>query len=70
MHVFFLYFVFDLCCRLLLYDEAFMQHRAIFEALDRTCRDVRYSDGHLFGGLTVVVFGDWRQILPVIIHGT
>ena len=45
-----------------------MGHRHIFEAVDRTMRDIREKDV-LFGGLTVLFAGDWRQILPVIRHG-
>ena len=48
-----------------------MQHRFAFEALDRTLRDIMKSisqDRHekVFGGITVLLGGDFRQILPVI----
>ena len=46
-----------------------MGHRHIFEAVDRTMRDIRDNDA-LFGGLTVLFAGDWRQILPVIRHAS
>ncbi|XP_019239881.1 PREDICTED: ATP-dependent DNA helicase PIF1-like [Nicotiana attenuata] len=48
-----------------------MMHRYCFEALDRTLRDIlRFKDAsnldRPFGGKTVVLGGDFRQILPVI----
>ncbi|KAH9953449.1 DNA helicase Pif1 like protein, partial [Russula dissimulans] len=39
------------------------------EAVDRTLQDVR-SNPLFFGGITVVLGGDFRQTLPVIPHGT
>ncbi|KAJ4811676.1 hypothetical protein LUZ62_024242 [Rhynchospora pubera] len=60
---------------LIIWDEAPMSHRLCFEALDRTMRDLFASrDPALahcaFGGMTVVLGGDFRQTLPVITHGT
>lgn len=55
--------------KLLIVDETSMGHRYVFEAIDRSLRDIRNCDV-LFGGLTVVLSGDWRQILPVIEHGS
>lgn len=54
--------------KLLVNNEVTMGHRHIFETVDRTMRDIREKDA-LFGGLTVLFAGDWRQILPVIGHG-
>ncbi|XP_019170465.1 PREDICTED: ATP-dependent DNA helicase PIF4-like [Ipomoea nil] len=57
--------------KLIIWDEAPMMHKFCFEALDRTMRDLmrfvnpRSSD-MTFGGKTVVLGGDFRQILPVI----
>ncbi|XP_017221355.2 uncharacterized protein LOC108198086 [Daucus carota subsp. sativus] len=56
---------------LIIWDEAPMQHRFAFEALDRTLCDIIKSisqDRHekTFGGITVLLGGDFRQILPVI----
>ncbi|XP_061341690.1 uncharacterized protein LOC133288015 [Gastrolobium bilobum] len=61
--------------KLIIWDEAPMVHRFCFEALDRTLRDVlRISDTSYvdmpFGGKVVVLGGDFRQILPVIPHGS
>ncbi|XP_074352254.1 uncharacterized protein LOC141691410 [Apium graveolens] len=60
---------------LIIWDEAPMQHRFSFECLDRSLRDImkavdktRYNMP--FGGIIVVIGGDFRQILPVIPHGS
>ncbi|XP_031099477.1 uncharacterized protein LOC116003677 [Ipomoea triloba] len=62
-------------CKLIIWDEAPMMHKHCFEALDRTLRDLlRFTDtnaeNRTFGGKTVVLGGDFRQILPVIPKGT
>ena len=46
-----------------------MGHRHIFEAIDRSLRDVR-NDKRTFGGLTVLLAADWRQTLPVVVKGS
>lgn len=59
-------------------DEAPMLHRHCHEAIDTLLRDLlRHAEGHqawrmdhLFGGKTFILSGDFRQILPVIRHGT
>ncbi|XP_031108559.1 ATP-dependent DNA helicase PIF1-like [Ipomoea triloba] len=61
--------------KLIIWDEAPMMHKHCFEALDKTMRDIlRFSDSlssnKTFGGKTVVLGGDFRQILPVIPKGT
>ncbi|XP_019181931.1 PREDICTED: uncharacterized protein LOC109177050 [Ipomoea nil] len=60
---------------LIIWDEAPMMHKYCFEALDRTMRDLlRFVDPNssnkTFGGKTVVLGGDFRQILPVVPKGT
>ncbi|XP_024007954.1 uncharacterized protein LOC112083963 [Eutrema salsugineum] len=60
---------------LIIWDEAPMAHRHTFEALDRTMRDIlskgeKAALGKTFGGKTVLLGGDFRQILPVIPQGT
>ncbi|XP_019173001.1 PREDICTED: uncharacterized protein LOC109168432 [Ipomoea nil] len=60
---------------LIIWDEAPMMHKHCFEALDRTMRDLlRFvepnSEMKTFGGKTVVLGGDFRQILPVVPKGT
>ena len=57
----------DLDC--VIWDEAPMFNKNILECLDRTLRDLRDSE-KLFGGITMVLSGDWRQILPVVINGS
>ncbi|XP_061356932.1 uncharacterized protein LOC133301320 [Gastrolobium bilobum] len=61
--------------KLIIWDEAPIVHRFCFEALDKTLRDVlRFSDSSCvdkpFGGKVVVLGGDFRQILPVVPHGS
>lgn len=56
---------------LIIWDEAPVNHKHCFEALDRTLRDIMSSKDHAsahkqFGGITVVLGGDFRQTLPVI----
>ncbi|KAJ1278908.1 hypothetical protein BS78_04G115000 [Paspalum vaginatum] len=56
---------------LIIWDEAPVNHRYCFEALDRTLRDIlsetnQNSENRQFGGMTVVLGGDFRQTLPVI----
>ncbi|XP_010431521.1 PREDICTED: uncharacterized protein LOC104715846 [Camelina sativa] len=56
---------------LIIWDEAPMTHRFAFEAVDRSMRDLLAEDDpkamhKIFGGKTVLLGGDFRQILPVI----
>ena len=60
---------------LIIWDEAPMAHRQAFETLDRTLRDLQSTANpeaasKPFGGKTVLLGGDFRQILPVIPQGT
>ncbi|XP_031131886.1 uncharacterized protein LOC116033274 [Ipomoea triloba] len=62
-------------CSLIIWDEAPMMHKHCFEALDKTMRDLLRFSNPLsstlpFGGKTVVLSGDFRQILPVIPKGS
>ncbi|CAJ2651719.1 unnamed protein product [Trifolium pratense] len=61
--------------KLIIWDEAPMMHRFCFEAFDRTMRDIMSSvnpeaNTKPFGGMTVVLGGDFRQILPVVRKGS
>lgn len=61
--------------RLIIWDEAPMQHRYSFECLDRSLRDLMKAVNpncyYLpFGGITILFGGDFRQILPVITYGS
>ncbi|KAL8100756.1 hypothetical protein AgCh_032852 [Apium graveolens] len=56
---------------LLIWDEAPLNHKHVFEAVDRSFRDImRHKDTNNlnkpFGGKTVLLGGDFRQILPVL----
>ncbi|KAF7138016.1 hypothetical protein RHSIM_Rhsim07G0256200 [Rhododendron simsii] len=53
---------------LIIWDEVPMQHKYCVEAVDRTLRDICNCEKP-FGGITVVLGGDFRQILPVITKG-
>ena len=55
---------------LVVWDEAPMNDRKCFEALDRTLRDVLAKPSALFGGKSVMLGGDFRQTLPVKKKGT
>ncbi len=51
---------------LLVWDEAPMQNRYIYETVDRTLRFILSKPESLFGGLPFLICGDMAQILPVI----
>ncbi|KAI5593278.1 hypothetical protein BDE02_03G003900 [Populus trichocarpa] len=60
---------------LIVWDEAPMNNRCCFKALDRSLRDVLTNGNDLpndkpFGGKSILLGGDFRQILPVIPRGT
>ena len=59
---------------LIIWDEAPMANKLCFEALDRTLRDIlrHKNENNIekpFGGMTVVLGGDFHQILPVLPKG-
>lgn len=59
---------------LILWDEAPMTNKYCYEALDKNMRDIlrftnENSQNRPFGGMTVVMGGDFRQTLPVIPKG-
>jgi hypothetical protein len=56
---------------LIIWDEAPVNHKYCFEALDRSVRDILLdtnpvAQNSFFGGITVVFGGDFWQTLPVI----
>ncbi|XP_023730365.1 ATP-dependent DNA helicase PIF1-like [Lactuca sativa] len=60
---------------LIIWDEAPMVHKHVFEALDRTLKDVlRCGNSSIsnipFGGKVIVFGGDFRQFLPVVPGGS
>ncbi|GJQ91450.1 DNA helicase [Tanacetum coccineum] len=50
---------------LIIWDEAPMNDRRCFEALDRSLRDILTMPHCLFGGKSILLGGDFRQTLPV-----
>ncbi|GJT70427.1 ATP-dependent DNA helicase PIF1-like protein [Tanacetum coccineum] len=62
-------------CKLIIWDEALKTHKHCFEALDISLRDALRKSKHdtidtLFGNMTEVFGGDFRQVLPVISKGS
>ena len=53
---------------LIIWDESPMFNFSILDYLDRTLRDLKNCD-KIFGGATVLLSGDWRQILPIVLGG-
>ena len=61
--------------RLIIWDEVPMTQKYAFEALDKTLKDILgFHDpdcrDRIFGGVTVLLGGDFRQVLPVIPKGS
>ena len=54
--------------KLIIMDEMTMLHKHVFEAIDRSLKDLIGSQKP-FGGITVVFSGDWRQCLPIVRRG-
>ncbi|GFT98707.1 ATP-dependent DNA helicase [Trichonephila clavipes] len=55
--------------KLITWDECTMAHKKGIEALNRTLQDIRGCN-QIMGGLTVLLSGDFRQTLPVVLRGT
>ncbi|KAL7157887.1 hypothetical protein ABFS83_02G106300 [Erythranthe nasuta] len=55
--------------KLIIWDEAHMMRRDCFEALDKTMKLILQVD-KLFGGKGVVLGGDFRQILQVVLKAS
>ncbi|KAG3236575.1 hypothetical protein PI124_g18419 [Phytophthora idaei] len=55
---------------LVIWEEAPMTHRHAFEAVDWSLRDLMDNDDEPFGGKVLVLSGDFRQNLPVVVRGT
>jgi hypothetical protein len=59
----------------IVWDEAIMMHRHVFEAVNRSLQDIMVVINPTFKflpfcGLVVVFGGDFRQILPIVPRGT
>ncbi|KAL7139442.1 hypothetical protein ABFS83_09G051100 [Erythranthe nasuta] len=55
--------------KLIIWDDAPMMHKYCFEALNKTMKSILDSDIP-FGGKVVVLEGDFRQILPVVLKAS
>ena len=60
---------FILATNVIIWDEAPMQSKWTFEAVDKTLRDLTGIDKP-FGGKVIVMGGDFRQVLPIIAHAS
>ena len=56
-------------CKLVVWDEAPMCNKYVFEAVDRCFKDIMKNENELFGGKVIVLCGDFCQILPVVVRG-
>ena len=56
-------------CSLIVWDEATMSHKNALQALDNSLKDIR-SSSLIFGGVVLLLAGDFRQTLPIIPKGT
>jgi hypothetical protein len=54
---------------LIIWDEVSMAHRHLIEALDTGLRDIKNNDTP-FAAKVIVFAGDFRQILPIVKHGS
>lgn len=55
-------------CSVIIWDECTMSHKKSLEAVDELLRDLT-GRNELMGGIVVVLAGDFRQTLPVIVRG-
>jgi len=54
---------------IILLDECTMTHKKSLEAIHRTMQDLR-DNQNIFGGVLILLSGDFRQTLPVIPRST
>ncbi|GBP21190.1 ATP-dependent DNA helicase pif1 [Eumeta japonica] len=52
-------------CKLIVWDECTMAYKKSLEALNFTLKDLRRNN-NIFGGLMILLAGDFRQTLPVV----
>lgn len=55
---------------LIIWDEATMSNKAMFECLNTSLNDICDTPNKLFGNKIVLMGGDFRQTLPIVKHGT
>ena len=51
--------------QIIIIDEVTMMHKALLSVVDRTLRWIKKNDTP-FGGVVLVLGGDWKQLLPVV----
>jgi len=56
-------------CKCIIWDECTMAHKNSLWGVDLTMKDIRDKD-NMFGGVVVVLSGDFRQTLPVLPRST
>ncbi|XP_077118939.1 ATP-dependent DNA helicase Pif1-like [Ranitomeya variabilis] len=54
--------------KLIIWDEISMSHVHLFNAIDRSLRILLHNE-EPFGGIPIVVEGDFCQLAPVVLHG-
>ena len=54
--------------QLIIWDECSMVHQDVVDTVERSLRDI-CRDQRPFGGKTVLLTGDFKQLLPVVRHG-
>ena len=54
--------------KVIIIDKAPMLHKKVYHAIDFSLKDILNNDT-LFGGKPILMSGDFRQILPIIIRG-
>ncbi|POS82035.1 hypothetical protein EPUL_005960, partial [Erysiphe pulchra] len=54
---------------LIIWDEVTMQQKNDFAAVDKSLRDIKKKVDTMFGGIPVLLGGDFAQILPVVTGG-
>ena len=61
-------------CKLIIWDECTISHKVAFEAVDRTLKDIMNQSYHsnpaIFGGIPILVCGDFRQTIPIVPGGS
>ncbi|KAG8229945.1 hypothetical protein J437_LFUL011089 [Ladona fulva] len=61
---------FPVCnCKVVIWNECIMAHKKSFKTLNTTLQDPQ-GNSELMGGALVIIFGDFRQTLPVIAKST
>jgi len=56
-------------CKLIIWDECTMAHKKLLEALERSLQDWR-RNSKPFGSTLILLAGDFRQTLPIILRST